>query len=69
MVIMISATSHSKSFRLSPTKWEMIQNEKQGNSAESKKNCEKFLELWRDADPGIAEIDDTKKSLANLQKK
>jgi len=27
---------------------------------------EKFLELWKDADPGIAEVEDAKKSLAWL---
>ena len=30
------------------------------NSAE---NCEKFLTLWKDANPGIAEDEDAKKRL------
>ncbi len=28
---------------------------------------EKFLSLWKDADPGIAEVEDVKKRLAGLK--
>ena len=28
---------------------------------------EKFLDLWKDADPGVAEVGDTKNRLAGLK--
>jgi hypothetical protein len=30
-------------------------------------NYEKFLELWKDSDPGIAEVEDAKKRLAGMK--
>ena len=42
--------------------------EKMGRRAEAIENYEKFLELWKDADPGIAEVEDAKKRLEALKK-
>jgi len=40
-------------------------HEQQGNKAIE--HYEKFLDLWKDADPGIAEVEDAKKRLAGLR--
>jgi tetratricopeptide (TPR) repeat protein len=39
-------------------------HEQQGNTAEATEHYEKFLFLWKGADPGIAEVEDAKKKLA-----
>jgi len=41
--------------------------EQQGNSAKAIEHCEKFLDLWKDADPDIPEVIDAKKKLAGLK--
>ncbi len=40
--------------------------EQQGNTTKAIEHYEKFLELWKDADPGIPEVEDAKKRLAGL---
>jgi hypothetical protein len=41
--------------------------EKKERLRDARENYEKFLELWKDADPGIPEVTDAKKRLEALQ--
>jgi len=41
-------------------------HEQQGDTAKAKENYEKFLFLWKNADPGIPEVEETKKRLAEF---
>ncbi len=40
--------------------------EQKGWKGKAIERYEKFLKLWKDADPGIAEVEDAKKRLAGL---
>jgi hypothetical protein len=41
--------------------------ELKGDAAKAIEHYEKFLNLWKDADAGIAEVDDARKRLAGLK--
>jgi tetratricopeptide (TPR) repeat protein len=43
--------------------------QKKGWKGKAIEHYEKFLDLWKDADPGIAEVEDAKKRLAGLKNK
>jgi tetratricopeptide (TPR) repeat protein len=42
-------------------------SEQKGLKGKAIENYEKFLDLWKDADPGIAEVEDAKKRLVGVK--
>jgi cytochrome c-type biogenesis protein CcmH/NrfG len=43
-------------------------HEQQGDTAKAIEHYEKFLDLWKNADPGIVEVEDAQKRMAGLKK-
>jgi uncharacterized protein with GYD domain len=39
-----------------------------GNAEKAIENYEKFLELWKNADPGISEVKDAQKRFSSLKR-
>ena len=42
-------------------------HEEQGDTVKAIEHYKKFLDLWKDADPGISEVDDARERLAGLR--
>ncbi len=43
--------------------------DRQGNTPKAREHYEKFLDLWKDSDPGIEEVEDAKKRLQHYKTK
>jgi tetratricopeptide (TPR) repeat protein len=48
--------------------WLGIAYEESGWNDKAIEQCEEFLDIWKDADPGIAEVEDARERLMRLKK-
>jgi hypothetical protein len=42
-------------------------NEELGDTAKAVENYERFLDLWKDADPSLSEVDEARQRLSRLE--
>ena len=42
-------------------------HEQQGENGKARENYRKFLEIWKDADPGLPEVEDARTRLAVIR--
>ncbi len=45
----------------------MLEETQKGYNARAIEHYEKFLDLWKDADPGIVEVDDARERVARFK--
>ncbi len=45
----------------------MLEETKNGKMPNAIEHYEKFLDLWKDADPGVTEVEDARERLAGLK--
>ena len=65
---LLNLPSHNfQKFQPRASSWSIRSKDKKDGRAKAIEHYEKFLDLWKDADPGIAEVEDARKRLARLK--